>query len=242
MVLRKDLGHDVVVSMYFTDDMGNPVVMCQLSAGSCKPTDSRFVVQHVGTYASGATSSFSYTLTAPGALLYLALVAVDASGYADGTADDFWVYWDNLSIQYSACSPPYGWSYSGYVWQSYNYLLVAGGVTYVKAVQNALTYVANFTGVGKYVALSSALGDVFGVYWRGAASGCVYGLNPPPASAKWTELRPLSGLGDVIVRDAYGNILARYGCPSPPSPTYIGFKTAPGELLKIYEVQAWGIG
>ncbi len=57
----------------------------------------------------------------------MAFVAVDASGYASGTGDDFWVYWDDLTIEYSACLPPAGWSTAGeYVWQSYNYLLVTG--------------------------------------------------------------------------------------------------------------------
>ncbi|MEZ0318600.1 MAG: hypothetical protein ABWK05_01215, partial [Pyrobaculum sp.] len=93
---------------------------------------------------------------------------------------------------------------------------------------------------GQYLALTSSLSPSFGVYWRGSASGCVYGLNPPPAAARWVELRPLSGLGDVIVRDAYGAVLARYGCQNPPAPTYIGFKTAPGELLKVYLLEAWG--
>ncbi|MEM3996599.1 MAG: hypothetical protein QXP31_06025, partial [Pyrobaculum sp.] len=116
-----------------------------------------------------------------------------------------------------------------------------GGTAYVNTVQNALTYVANFTGVGKYVALTSALADAFGVYWRGSTSGCVYGLSPPPA-ASWVELRPLTGLGDVIVRDSAGNILTRYGCQNPQAAAYIGFKTAPGEILKVYSLEVWGMG
>lgn len=39
---------------------------------------------------------------------------MDASGNADGTADDFWVFWDDLSFSYYACDPlPPGWSASG---------------------------------------------------------------------------------------------------------------------------------
>ena len=85
-----------------------------------------------------------------GAVIAIASVAVDGTGYADGTADGYLIYWDNPTVQYSACPPPAGWSVSGrYVWQSYNYLLVTGSATaYVPLVANALTYVANFSGVG----------------------------------------------------------------------------------------------
>ena len=31
-------------------------------------------------------------------LIAIALVAVDAMGYADSTADDFWIYWDDLTV------------------------------------------------------------------------------------------------------------------------------------------------
>ena len=218
------------------------VVCDQPSGGACANT-TQFYFKYLGTMSSGSNYQWSVQLgDVPGAVVAVAFGVVDYSGTAAGTANDFWVYWDDLSIRYSACPPPSGWSSTGYVWQSYNYLLVTGGTAYVNTVQNALTYVANFTGVGKYVALTSALADAFGVYWRGSTSGCVYGLNPPPPTAKWVELRPLSGLGDVIVRDSAGNILTRYGCQNPPATAYIGFKTAPGEILKVYSLEVWGMG
>jgi hypothetical protein len=55
---------------------------------------------------------------------------VHGTGSADGTADGYLIYWDNPTVQYSACPPPAGWSVaSSYVWQSYNYLLVTGLAT-----------------------------------------------------------------------------------------------------------------
>jgi len=139
-----------------------------------------------------------------------------------------------------SCPLPSGWSGSGmYVWQTNYALFLANGATaYTQKVDGALTYVANFTGVGKYVALTSALGEAFGLYLRGSLTDCVYGFYNP--SSRWVELRPLSGLGDVIVRDSLGNILARFGCDVPPAAQYIGFKTGSGEYLLVRTVEAWG--
>jgi len=142
-------------------------------------------------------------------------------------------------VTYSACPPPAGWGGKGYAWVSYNYLLVtAGGVAYTPLDSGALTYVANFTGVGKYVALTSALGDAFGLHLRGSSAGCVYGYYSP--LSQWVELRPLAALGDIIVRDSSGNVLARFGCSSPPPAQYIGFRAGPGEYLVVRLVEAWG--
>jgi hypothetical protein len=98
----------------------------------------------------------------------LAFAATDFVGYASDTRDDVWVYWDDLTIEYSTCPPPSGWSAAGnYVWQSYNYLLVSGpAAAYmppITAPTRALTYVANFTGVGTYAVFDSSLGVIFGV-------------------------------------------------------------------------------
>jgi hypothetical protein len=51
------------------------------------------------------------------------------------------------------------------------------------------------------------------------------------------ELRPLNGLGDIIIRDQYGAVLARYGCRYTAAPQYVGFR---GGLLRVYSVEAWG--
>jgi len=164
----------------------------------------------------------------------VAMAAVDGGG-----SGGFKMYWDDLTATYSACPLPAGWTGRGYAWASYNYLLVtAGGVAYTPLVQGALTYVADFTGTGKYVALTSTLGDSFGLYLRGSSAGCVYGYYSP--SSQWVELRPLAALGDVIVRDSAGNVLSRFGCAAPPAAQYIGFKTGPGEYLVVRTVEAWG--
>ncbi len=114
---------------------------------------------------TGNNYQWSYTLYKQGAVLAVAFVAVDATRYRDGTADDFWVYWDNLTLQYSACPPPAGWSTAGnYVWQSYTYLLVSGSAAaymlLITAPTRALTYVANLSGVGTYAVFDSSLGVI----------------------------------------------------------------------------------
>jgi hypothetical protein len=148
-----------------------------------------------------------------------------------------------LTIEYSACPSPAGWSVSGrYVWQSYNYLLVSGSATaYMPLVANALTYVANFTGVGTYAVFDSSLNVIFGVSASGSSftalcRGASVPLGSLPA-AMYVELRPLNGLGDIIIRDQYGAILARYGCRYTAAPQYVGFR---GGLLRVYNVTALG--
>jgi hypothetical protein len=236
-----------IVSAFFRDSSGNPVYVCTVgSAGTCTTTDPRFVVVNAGSMASGNKYQWSYTLYDQGAVVAVAFTAVDASYYASGTAGDFWVFWDDLTIQYSACPPPAGWSTAGsYVWQSYNYLLVSGSATaympLITAPTRALTYVANFTGVGTYAVFDSSLNVIFGVSASGGSFTALCGGASTPLgslpAARYVELRPLSGLGDIIVRDQYGAILARYGCIYTTTPQYVGFR---GGLLRVYQVEAWG--
>ncbi|ABO08329.1 hypothetical protein [Pyrobaculum calidifontis] len=219
-------------------------VVCTVdSAGACTPSGTRYVATRLGSITPG-DYAFTITLTAQGAVTSVALVVTDAS-YADsdGTLGDFAVEWGPVTVQSYSCPLPAGW-YSNtapgaYVWQTNYALFVANGATaYTQLVQGALTYVANFTGKGKYVALTSALGEAFGLYLRGASAGCVYGYYSP--SSRWVELRPLAALGDVIVRDSAGGPLARFGCAAPPAAQYIGFRAGPGEYLIVRTVEAWG--
>jgi hypothetical protein len=246
-------GNGVIVSMYFDDsdtgdpddpDAGDPVVVCTVnSAGVCTTTDTRFVVVNAGSMTSGGNYLWSYTLYEQGTVLAVALVAVDATRYQDDARDDFWVFWDDLTIKYSVCPPPAGWSVAGsYVWQSYNYLLVSGSAAAYRAlVPNALTYVADFSGIGTYAVFDSSLGVIFGVSvsdssFTALCRGASAPLGSLPA-ARYVELRPLSGFGDVIIRDQHGAILARYGCRYTAAPQYVGFS---GGLLRVYNVTAWG--
>jgi hypothetical protein len=236
-----------IVSAFFRDANGNPVYVCTVdSAGTCTTTDPRFVVVNAGSMTSGGNYQWSYTLYDQGAVVAVAFTAVDASYNADGTVGDFWVFWDDLTIEYSACPPPAGWSAAGsYVWQSNNYLLVTGSATAYRALvtapTRALTYVANFTGVGTYAVLDSSLNVIFGVSASGNSFTALCGggstsLGSLPA-ARYVELRPLNNFGDIIVRDQYGAVLARYGCRYTATPQYVGFR---GGLLRVYNVTAFG--
>jgi hypothetical protein len=248
IIYRYDVGFPLypgaIVSAFFRDSGGNPVYVCTVGVmGDCTTADPRFVVVNVGSMASGGNYQWNYTLYDQGAVVAVAFAAVDASGYDYDTADDFWVYWDDLTIQYSACPPPAGWSVDGrYVWQSNNYLLVTGSATaYMPLVANALTYVANFSGVGTYAVFDSSLGVIFGVSVSGSSftalcRGASVPLGSLPA-ARYVELRPLNGLGDIIIRDRYGTILARHSCRYVVTPRYVGFS---GGLLRVYSVEAWG--
>jgi len=234
-----------IVSAFFRDANGNPVYVCTVdSAGTCTTTDPRFVVINAGSMTSGNNYQWSHTLYEQGAIVAVAFTAVDASYYdASGTVGDIWVYWDDLTIEYSGCPPPDGWSTAGsYVWQSNNYLLVSGSATaYMPLVANALTYVANFTGVGTYAVLDSSLNVIFGVSASGSSFTALCGGGSTPLgslpAAMYVELRPLNGLGDIIVRDQYGAILARYGCRYTTTPQYVGFS---GGFLRVYNVTALG--
>jgi hypothetical protein len=239
-------SNGAIVSAFFRSG-GTPVYVCTVdSAGRCTAADPRFVVVNAGSMASGGNYQWSYTLYEQGAIVAVAFTAVDASGYSSGTDDDFWVFWDDLTIEYSACPPPAGWSAAGsYVWQSYNYLLVSGSAAaympLITAPTRALTYVANFTGVGTYAVFDSSLGVIFGVSASGSSFTALCGGSSTPLgslpAAMYVELRPLSGLGDVIIRDQYGAVLARYGCRYVVTPLYVGFR---GGLLRVYNVTALG--
>jgi len=217
------------------------------NTGTCTPSDARYVVQRLGSitsYRQSLTFSIFIPLTARGAATSIALAATDAS-YNDpsGVMGDVVVEWGPVTVQSYSCPLPAGWfsdaAPGAYVWQTNYALFVANGATaYTSTVDGALTYVANFTGVGKYVAMTSTLGEAFGLYLRGSSAGCVYGYYSP--SSQWVELRPLAALGDVIVRDSSGNMLARFGCPSPPPAQYIGFRAGPGEYLVVRLVEVWG--
>jgi len=236
-----------IVSAFFRDANGNPVYVCTVSTtGACTATDPRFVVVNAGSMHPGNNYQWSYTLYDQGAIVAVAFAAVDAFHYYGGTNHDFWVFWDDLAVRYSACPPPAGWSVSGrYVWQSYDYLLVSGSATaympLITAPTRALTYVANFSGLGTYAVFDSSLGVIFGVYLSGSSfTALCGGVSTPLGSlpaARWVELRPLSGFGDIIVRDQHGAILARYGCRYTATPQYVGFS---GGLLRVYNVTALG--
>ncbi len=232
-----------IVSAFFRDANGNPVFVCTVdTAGNCATRDLRFVVVNAGSMDTDNNYQWSYTLYEQGAVVAVAFAAVDATGNAVDTKDDFWVYWDDLTIEYSACPPPSGWSISGrYVWQSYNYLVVNGSTAYMPLVPNALTYVANFSGVGTYAVFDSSLNVIFGVSVKGSSfTALCRGASVPlgflPA-ARYVELRPLSGSGDIIIRDRHGTILARHSCRYATTPQYVGFS---GGLLRVYSVEAWG--
>jgi len=233
-----------IVSAFFRDANGNPVYVCTVdSLGRCTATDPRFVVINAGSMTSGNNYQWSHTLYDQGAVVAVAFTAVDAFYYADG---NFLVFWDDLTIEYSGCPPPAGWSVGGrYVWQSNSYLLVTGSATaympLITAPTRALTYVANFSGVGTYAVLDSSLNVIFGVSVNGSSfTALCRGASVPLGSlptARYVELRPLNGLGDVIIRDRYGTILARHSCRYVVTPRYVGFS---GGLLRVYSVEAWG--
>jgi len=233
-------GNGIIVSP-FTGD----VVCTVSSAGACTPSSPRYVVQSLGAITSYRQSlTFSISLSAVGAATSIALAATDAS-YNDpnGVIGDVIAEWAPITVTSYSCPLPAGWfsdaAPGAYVWQTNYALFVANGATaYTPLVSGALTYVANFTGMGKYVALTSTLGDAFGLYLRGSSAGCVYGYYSP--SSQYVELRPLAALGDVIVRDSAGSVLARFGCTAPPPAQYIGFKAGPGEYLIVRTVEAWG--
>jgi hypothetical protein len=155
----------------------------------------------------------------------------------------FWVYWDGLTEQYGVYPPPGGWVASGRcIRHSDKYLLVAGSAAaYGTPVANALTYVANFSGVGTYAVFDSSLGVIFGVYLSGNLFTALCGGSSTPfgslPAARYVELRPLNGFGDVIIRDQHGAVLARYGCRYTAAPQYVGFS---GGLLRVYSVETWG--
>jgi len=89
--------------------------------------------------------------------------------------------------------------------------------------------------------LDFSLNVIFGVYASGSSFTALCGGGYTPLgslpAARYVELKPLNGLGDIIIRDQYGAILARYGCRYTATPQYVGFR---GGLLRVYLVEAWG--
>jgi hypothetical protein len=193
-------------------------------------TTTTYHTYNIGGMVSGSsyTWSGSVPLSQSGSVLYVALVAVDASGNRPGTADDFWVFWDDLSLNYYACDPlPSGWS-------------VSGNVTYRSTVAGGISYAANFTGnypFGFYF-FDAGLNPVFGVNVTSASSYVVvcgasrYTLSV--SGVYWVDLRPLSGVYEAILRDSSGNILARRMCSPSGSLSYVGFKNVNSFTLKVW--------
>jgi hypothetical protein len=193
-------------------------------------TTTTYYTYNIGGMVSGTsyTWSGSVPLSQNGSVLYVALVAVDASGNAPGTADDFWVFWDDLSLNYYACDPlPSGWS-------------VSGDVTYRSTVAGGISYAANFTGqypFGFYF-FDSGLNPVFGVNVTSASSYVVvcgasrYTLSV--SGVYWVDLRPLSGVYEAILRNSSGNILARSMCSPSGSLSYVGFKNVNSFTLNVW--------
>ena len=235
-------GWGAIVSAFFRDANGNPVYVCAVNpAGACKTEDRRFVIVNAGSMESGNSYQWRYTLYDQGAVVAVAFAAVDAVSWSIDTRDDIWVYWDDLTIEYSECPLPSGWSISGKrAYQSFNYLLVPTSATaYMPLVANALTYVAELAGTGTYAVFDSSPNIIFGVSIDGTSFTALCGsLSTPLGSlpaARWVELRPLSNLGDIIVRDQHGAVLARYSCRYTATPQYVGFR---GGVLRVHNFTA----
>ena len=204
------------------------------TGGACTPSDPRFVAVNLGSL--GGTQQWSITTQGPGGVVAL---AVSTSGGVTAKFDD-------LTATFSACALPSGWMASGnYAWQSNNYLLATGSViVYRGLVSNALTYISNFTGSGIYAVFDSTLSVIFGVSKSGSSFTALCGSSTAPLgslpAARYVELRPLNNFGDIIIRDQNGAILARYSCPHTATPTYIGYRTEGGQILRVYVLEAWG--
>ncbi len=119
--------------------------------------------------------------------------------------------------------------------------MAGSAVAHGTPVANALTYVANFSGVGTYAVFDSSLNVIFGVSVSGSLFTALCGGGSTPLgslpAARYVELRPLNGFGDIIIRDQYGAILARYGCRYTAAPQYVWFS---GRLLRVYSAEVWG--
>ena len=173
-----------------------------------------------------------------GYIVGLALVIYSPNGETTG-------YFANITFAPSTCGLPSGWGNSGSVQAYPGYLQLSGNaVAYMGLISGALTYISNFTGTGTYAVLDSSLNVIFGVFKSGSSFAALCGSTSTALgvypSAYYVELRPLNGFGDIIVRDQYGNILARYGCYYSATPYYVGFKTQSGQSMKVYNITAWG--
>ncbi|MEM3963553.1 hypothetical protein [Pyrobaculum sp.] len=227
-------------------------VVCTVDAtGTCTPTTTRYVVRRLGAISTASAvpyttiTTLSFTISGvQGAVQKIALAVTDGSAYGPNVRGDVQVLW-KITITHYSCPPPSGWLGSAtYLWQTNYFLFVANGVAYTPLVSGGLTYISNFTGTGLYAVFDSSPSPIFGVYKSGSSfSAYCLGSSTPlgvfPA-ATVVELRPLSGFGDVIIRDLYGNILARYGCRYAATPAYVGYKTQTGEYLRAYRLEVWG--
>ncbi|MGC9118031.1 MAG: hypothetical protein ACP5I3_03450, partial [Thermoproteus sp.] len=154
-------------------------------------------------------------------------------------------YFANMTFAATTCSLPSGWYSQGSVQIYPSYLQLSGSaVAYMPLIQGALTYVANFTGSGTYAVFTQSLTPIFGASISGSTFSAICGSSTAQlgsySSAAYVELRPLNGFGDIIIRDSYGNILARYGCYFAATPYYVGFQTQTGQQLRVYDIAAWG--
>ncbi|MEM4898808.1 MAG: hypothetical protein QXM99_00205 [Thermofilum sp.] len=216
----------VIVSVHVSPG----AVLCTVgSDGSCTPASPSFKVYNLGTMTSGGvyTWSGSLPLDQQGIVLSVAFAAADASYNAPCTSDDFWLWWDDFSATYSACTPlPEGWS-------------VSGDTYYRSLVPGATVYAGNLSGDGGFYFFDGGLNPVFGVrrsgtayYARCGGSEVLLGSYP---GAYWADLRLLSGAWEVILRDSSGGMLARYSCAPLTAPSYVGFKG-----VRSFEFRAWG--
>ncbi|MEM2275309.1 MAG: hypothetical protein QXD46_08085 [Thermofilum sp.] len=205
-------------------------VVCTVgSDGSCTPASPSFKVYNLGTMTSGGVYTWSGSIPSSqqGVVLSVAFAAADASYSASCTSNDFWVWWDDFSATYSACTPlPEGWS-------------VSGDTYYRSLVPGATVYAGNLSGDGGFYFFDGSLNPVFGVrrsgtayYARCGGSEVLLGSYP---GAYWADLRLLSGAWEVILRDSFGGILARYSCAPLTAPSYVGFKG-----VRSFEFRAWG--
>jgi len=218
---------DAEYIFYRNDTMGGPGWIAPVFS-----TTTTVYRYYLGTMAPNGSYVWSGSLPSgqQGSILYIAFAAVDASGNADGTADDFWVFWDDLSFSYYACDPlPSGWSSSG-------------DVIYRGLVPGGISYAANFTGAYPYgfYFLDGSLNPVFGV---GVVSAGTYRVICGTGSytftvsnVYWVDLRPLSGVYEAILRDSSGGILARYACSPPGGVSYVGFKN-----VQSFTLNVWGV-
>lgn len=228
---------DLEVVYYISVDGRNPVLLAKTIYGYSL---SNVLIL----YSAASPSSLTWTKwsVAPvwdsGSVVGLAIVIYSPNGETTG-------YFANMTFAATTCSLPSGWYSQGSVQIYPSYLQLSGSaVAYMPLIQGALTYVANFTGSGTYAVFTQSLTPIFGASISGSTFSAICGSSTAQLgsypSAAYVELRPLNGFGDIIIRDSYGNILARYGCYFAATPYYVGFQTQTGQQLRVYDIAAWG--
>ena len=197
------------------------------------PTTTTVHRYYLGDMSPGGSYTWSGSLPRgqQGSVLYVALAAVDASGDAPGTADDFWVFWDDLALSYYVCDPlPPGWG-------------VSGGRVYRDLIQGGISYAASFTGSYPYgfYFFDADLNPVFGVRVESASSyrvvcgGSSHALTA--TGVQWVDMRLLASVYEAVLRDSYGAILQRYSCAAPAAASYVGFEDVDSFTLNVWGVQ-----